>query len=277
MAASPPLRLPPKAPYLPAQIYSIALAQATKTLAGMNALYDAIGLNYANLRRPDARIARRIIAALGDAETVLNVGAGAGSYEPEYKIVTAIEPSIEMIEQRPSSRTIAILGRAEDLPFDDLSFDASMAVLTIHHWSDKAKGVSEMRRVTRGKIVFLTYDPAFRGLWLTDYFPELATLDDGQMPTMANFENWLGPVIVSPVPIQHDCTDGFLAAYWRRPAAYLDERVRAAMSSFWKIGDVSEGLARLKRDLDSGAWERRYASLLDLEALDCGYRLVETV
>lgn len=242
----------------------------------MNSLYDTIGLNYADLRRPDARIARQVDAALGDAETVLNVGAGAGSYQPPDRRITSVGPSARMIAQRPASDATVIQASAENLPFEDASFDAAMAVLTIHHWSDKRKGVAEMRRVTRGKLVFLTYDPSFRGFWLADYFPALVTLDDGQMPTMADFESWLGPVSVSPVPIPHDCTDGFLAGYWRRPAAYLDERVRAAMSSFWALGDVSGELARLARDLKSGEWDRRYAHLVALDALDCGYRLVES-
>ena len=133
-----------------------------------------------------------------------------------------------------------------------------------------------MRRVSRNKIVFLTYDPSFRGFWLADYFPALVTLDEVQMPQMANYQKWLGSVEVSAVPIPHNCTDGFLAGYWRRPAAYLDERVRAAMSSFWALGDVSEGLGKLRADLKSGAWEQRYSHLLNLGELDCGYRLVET-
>jgi len=243
----------------------------------MNALYDTIGLNYADLRKPEPQIAQHIETALGDAETVLNVGAGAGSYEPAGRSITAIEPSGEMIKQRRLSAATVLQGRAEDLPFADQMFDASMAVLTIHHWADKKKGVKEMRRVTRDKVVFLTYDPAFRGFWLADYFPALVTLDEGQMPPMTSFENWLGPVNVSPVPIPHNCTDGFLAGYWRRPAAYLDERVRAAMSSFWALDNVDEGLKELELDLRSGKWEQRYANLLNLEELDCGYRLVETV
>lgn len=242
----------------------------------MIAFYDTIGLNYVDLRRPDPRIAEQIQAALGRVETVLNVGAGAGSYEPSTCRITAVEPSAEMIGQRHASDAAIVQGRAESLPFDDGSFDAAMAVLTIHHWSDKKKGVAEMRRVTKGKIVLLTYDPSFRGFWLADYFPALVILDEGQMPEMAAFESWLGPVSISPVPIPHDCTDGFLASYWRRPAAYLDARVRAAMSSFWTLGDVSDGLATLESDLKSGEWKRRYSGLLALETLDCGYRLVET-
>lgn len=240
----------------------------------MSALYDTIGLNYANLRKPDPRIARYIEAALGDARTVVNVGAGAGSYEPENRQVTAVEPSSRMIEQRKNTQAPVIQSSAENLPFVDGSYDAGMAVLTIHHWTDQAKGVSEMRRVSRREVVFLTYDPAFRGFWLADYFPALITLDEGQMPSMAQFAEWLGDVKVVPVPIPHDCSDGFLAGYWRRPAAYLDERVRAAMSSFWALQDVTAGLARLRDDLENGIWEQRYSDLLRQDELDCGYRLV---
>ena len=240
----------------------------------MGASYDTIGINYANLRQPDPRIAALIDHALGSAGTVLNVGAGAGSYEPVDRQVTALEPSIEMIRQRGAASAPVIQGRAEELPFDDDSFDASMAVLTVHHWSDQAKGLGEMRRVTRGPIAILTYDPAFRGFWLADYIPELVALDEAQMPRMSDYERWLGPVSIAPVPIPHDCTDGLLCAYWRRPAAYLDPRIRAAMSSFWALGDVSEPLSRLERGLASGAWAARYSHLLGLDAYDCGYRLV---
>ena len=242
----------------------------------MIALYDTIGLNYANLRKPDFRIAQRIETALGDAKTVLNVGAGAGSYEPADRQITALEPSTEMIQQRSASNATIIQGSAENIPYGNNIFDASMAVLTIHHWSDQERGVMEMRRVTRDKVVFLTYDPAFRGFWLADYFPALVTLDEMQMPQISNYEKWLGSVKISPVPIPHDCSDGFLAGYWKRPAAYLDERVRAAISSFWAMDSISEGLGKLKIDLKSGAWEQRYSDLLSLEELDCGYRLVET-
>lgn len=242
----------------------------------MSKSYDTIGINYSDLRKPDARIAAMIGNALGSAKTVLNVGAGAGSYEPADRQVTAVEPSLEMIRQRQSSTATVIQGYAEDLPFADNSFDASMAILTVHHWSDQPQGFSELRRVTRGPIVILTYDPAFRGFWLADYIPELVALDEAQMPGMAEYQKWLGPVEILPVPIPHDCEDGFLCAYWRRPEAYLDPRVRAAISSFWAIGDVSEPLRRLERDLDSNVWAQRYADLLDLHGCDCGYRLVIT-
>jgi SAM-dependent methyltransferase len=242
----------------------------------MGGWYDTIGVNYSDLRRPDPRIATRIEAALGSADAVLNVGAGAGSYEPGGRQVVAVEPSMEMVRQRPASAAPAVRARAEGLPFEDDRFDASMAVLTVHHWSDKAKGLVEMRRVTRGRIVILTYDPAFRGFWLADYIPELVALDEAQMPRMSAYEAWLGPVRVSPVPIPYDCRDGFLSAYWRRPAAYLDPRIRAAMSSFWAVGDVSDALSRLEQDLESGAWARRHSELLHLDEADCGYRLVVT-
>jgi SAM-dependent methyltransferase len=242
----------------------------------MTAAYDRIGLDYAQLRKPDRRIAARIDGALGAAKTVLNVGAGAGSYEPPGRHVTALEPSLEMIRQRRAPAAHVLQGRAEALPFADDSFDAAMAILTVHHWSEQPQGLSEMRRVTRGPIVILTYDPAFRDFWLYDYFPELVALDEAQMPPLAAYERWLGPADIAPLPIPHDCTDGFLSAYWRRPAAYLDPRVRAAMSSFWALGDVSAQLDRLKHHLDSGSWAARHGPLLELEERDCGYRLVTT-
>ena len=239
----------------------------------MVANYDSIGINYSALRQPDPRLARVIHGALGSAHTVLNVGAGTGSYEPADRSVTAVEPSIGMIRKRSPSATEAVQASAEDLPFADKSFDASMAILTVHHWTGKQDGLQEMRRVTRGPIVLLTFDPALRP-WLTDYIPELATLDEAQMPAMADYERWLGAVRITPVLVPHDCSDGFLYAYWRRPEAYLDARIRSGSSSFWAIGDAEAGLQRLKRDLDSGKWERRYAGLLTLDAYDAGYRLV---
>ena len=239
----------------------------------MAARYDSIGINYAELRNPDPRIAAVIEEALGPARTVLNVGAGTGSYEPHDRNVTPVEPSLEMIRKRGSSAAPAIQASAEDLPFGDDSFDAAMAILTIHHWADKPAGLREMRRVTRGPIVLLTFDPAQRP-WLTDYLPELAQLDEKQMPAMDDYRNWLGPVRITPVPVPHDCSDGFLYAYWRRPHAYLDARIRSGSSSFWTIGNADPGLRRLKDDLETGEWERRYAELVNLEAYDAGYRLI---
>lgn len=240
----------------------------------MPTAYDTIGINYANLRQPDPRIEAAIGAALGDAVTVLNVGAGAGSYEPTDRTVTALEPSIEMIRQRPAGAAPVIRGFAENLPFADNTFDAVMAVLTVHHWSDQPKGLVELRRVARSPVVILTFDPAHRGFWLTDYLPELISIDAAQMPPMSAYAAALGPVRITPVPIPHDCADGFLAAYWRRPSAYLDPRIRAAISCFWAIEDVETKLAPLARDLETGAWEKRYGELLGRESCDLGYRLV---
>lgn len=240
----------------------------------MNAKYDSIGINYSELRKPDPRIAALIAQALGTAETILNVGAGSGSYEPTARQVTAVEPSTQMIRQRSAKTARVVQGCAEQLPFEDDSFDASMAILTVHHWSDKERGLQEMRRVTRGRIVLLTFDPAYRGAWLNEYLPELAALDEAQMPSMSDYERWLGSVQISPVPIPHDCTDGFLYAYWRRPAAYLDARIRSGSSAFRYIENVEEGLARLRNDLESGEWACRHSELLRLDAYDAGYRLV---
>lgn len=243
----------------------------------MAAIYDTIGVDYANLRQPDPRIAAQIEAALGSARTVLNVGAGAGSYEPRHREVTAVEPSLEMIRQRVADAAPVVQGTAERLPFEDNSFDAAMAILTIHHWTDKPLGLAEMCRVSRGPVVLLTFDPAHRGNWLADYMPELIGLDERIMPPIADYARWLGPVEIAPVPIPHDCCDGFLYAYWHRPHAYLDPRIRSAISSFWAIGGVDEALRRLEGDLASGRWHEQYGPLLALDAVDAGYRLVKTV
>ena len=237
--------------------------------------YDTIGLNYADLRRPDPRIAALIECALGGAETVLNVGAGTGSYEPSGRRVIALEPSATMIAQRPVGAAPAIQGHAEAPPFPDDSFDAAMAVLTVHHWSDQPQGLRELRRVARGPVAVLTFDPLARP-WLTDYLPELAVLDEAQMPAIGDYARHLGPVDIQPVPVPRDCSDGFLYAYWARPAAYLDPRIRTGSSSFWKLPAAQAGLARLERDLASGAWHERHGHLLEQNALDVGYRLIVT-
>lgn len=240
----------------------------------MTARYDRIGSTYARRRQSDPRIARLIHDALGPARRVVNIGAGAGSYEPKDREVLAVEPSSVMIAQRPTGAAPAIQAVAEALPFPDRSFDAAMAVLTVHHWTDPALGCAEMMRVSRGPVVVLTCDPAFRGFWLHDYFPGLVSLDDAQMPPLNAWQDWLGPVRIRTVPVPADCRDGFLYAYWRRPWAYLKQDVRDAMSSFHRIGGVAHGLARLEADLASGDWQRRYAADLPGESADMGYRLV---
>lgn len=240
----------------------------------MAANYDELGAGYGERRKTDPRIARIIHEALGDAQSVLNVGAGTGSYEPTDRVVSAVEPSAEMIRQRPASAARVVQASAERMPFEDKIFDASMAVLTVHHWEDKAAGFSEMRRVTRGPIVVLTFDPSFRGAWLTDYFPGLIELDETQMPMMPDYARWLGRVKSVPVLVPHDCFDGFLYAYWRRPEMYLDRCVRSSISSFWSIDGVEAGMSRLDRDIKSGEWARKHKDLLSYEEMDLGYRLV---
>ncbi len=238
------------------------------------AIYDFVGDGYAQRRRPDPRIAALIEAALGDAKTVINVGAGAGSYEPRDRIVQAVEPSALMIAQRSTNAAPCVQASAEALPFASQSFDAAMAILTIHHWSDWRAGLRELKRVARQRIVLFTFDVEASDFWLTrDYFPALAALDRQIMPPLDALASELGAFHATIVPAPHDCIDGFLGAYWRRPEVYLDPRARQSMSSFAKI-DVEDGLQRLAADLDSGAWRARNAALLELDALDVGYRLL---
>lgn len=240
-----------------------------------DAVYDdGLADGYALRRRPDPRIASAILAALGDARSVINVGAGAGSYEPKDRAVQAAEPSEQMIRQRPLGAAPCIQSSAESLPFEANSFDAAMAVLTIHHWSDWRAGLREMRRVARRRVVLLTFDTEASRFWLTqDYFLALMELDRRIMPTPPELASELGPFVSTPVPAPHDGVDGFLGAYWRRPEMYLDPAVRKSMSSFSKI-DAEQGLKRLADDLASGAWRERCAHLLDLDKLDVGYRLL---
>jgi SAM-dependent methyltransferase len=238
-------------------------------------LYDDIGVGYVNYRRPDPRIAAAIMRALGDLAPVVNVGAGTGSYEPEDRPVVAVEPSLTMIRQRRDRTVPVVRASAMNLPFDDDAFAAALAVLTIHHWPDRARGLSELARVTRHRLVFLTYDPAAEGFWLVnDYFPEIKEFDRRHMPPLEEFRRVGRSAEVNPLPIPHDCSDGFLGAYWRRPSAYLDPGVRGSISAFSKLSDVDAGLSRLRSDLADGTWERRHGHLSSLTALDLGYRLI---
>ena len=237
-------------------------------------LYDQIGIGYSDYRRPDPRIAARIEAALGTCRSVLNVGAGAGSYEPSGRSVLAVEPSAEMIRQRRQTAARAIQADAGHLPFEDRSFDASLAILTIHHWPDKARGLAELRRVARDRVVILTWDPEHTAFWLIqDYLPEITEIDRRDFPTLREIESALGPIETEAVAIPADCVDGFLGAYWRRPAAYLDPRVRSAISIFSKL-DATAATARLEADLADGTWKARNGELLARAELDVGYRLI---
>jgi SAM-dependent methyltransferase len=239
----------------------------------VRALYDEIGVGYRDYRRPDARLARAIVEALDGADTVVNVGAGAGSYEPADRRVVAVEPSAVMIRQRRGGAPV-VQASATALPFRDGAFAAALAVLTVHHWPDRARGLAELARVAR-RVVILTWDPAFAGFWLVeDYFPELAELDRPLFPSLDELRRALGGIEVHPLPVPHDCSDGFLGAYWRRPAAYLDAGARNAISTFTRLRDVEPGLARLRADLADGSWARRHGHLLERAELDLGYRLV---
>ena len=240
----------------------------------MAALYDTIGLNYADLRQPDPTIERAIHNALGGAGTVVNVGAGCGSYEPSDRSAVAVELSTTMIRQRPPSAVPVVQATAMALPFGANTFDASMAILTVHHWPDKEKGLEELRRVSCGRVVILTWDPEYTGFWLTDYFPEILDADRRIFPMIHEYEHVLGPTKVIDVPIPYDCTDGFLCAYWHRPEAYLDQRVRSAISSFSMLGDAASGLKQLERDLKSGEWRSRYGDILRRSEMNFGYRLI---
>ncbi len=241
----------------------------------MAILYDTIGGQYANARHPDSRIARAIMNALGNARTVLNVGAGTGSYEPSDRSVVAVEPSWVMAGQRAANAAPVILGKSEYLPLSDNSFDAVLATLTVHHWSDRERGLKECRRVARDRVVIFTWDPGSDGFWMmTEYFPEILELDRRLFPSMDLIENALGPIEVSALPIAADCSDGFLGAYWQRPEMYLLEKIRSGISSFRMISGVKDGIARLQRDIESGDWTSRHADLLRVAALDIGYRLV---
>jgi SAM-dependent methyltransferase len=238
-------------------------------------VYDTIGRTYARTRRADPRIQTAIWEALGDARTVVSVGAGTGSYEPSSTVL-AIEPSAAMIAQRPPGAAPAVQANAEDIPLEDGACDAAMAVLTIHHWNDPERGVREMRRVA-GRLVVLTWDPEWADrLWLVrDYLAEGIELDRVRMPSIADLSTWMGGAEVAAAQIPHDCEDGFMCAYWRRPAAYLDPDVRAGISVLAQLGASAErAVAGLRDDLRSGEWERRNHGLLGLEAADFGYCLL---
>jgi SAM-dependent methyltransferase len=241
-------------------------------------LYDSIGATYTVTRRTEPRIAAQIWAALGDARRVLNVGAGTGSYEPPGRAVTAVEPSALMRAQRPAGAAPCLSAAAESLPFEDQSFDAAMAVSTVHHWPDPIAGLREMRRVARRVVVF-THDSSDTGwrhrFWLTrDYLPEVADLLAGR-PSLTELARAIGARI-EPVLIPWDCSDGFFEAYWRRPEAYLDEHVRRGISGWARVGPAVEQRAvrSLHNDLASGRWAERNSDLLDLDAAELGLRLL---
>jgi len=246
--------------------------EETRTIE--NDKYDRIGVGYASMRRADPRVEAAIRAALGDASSVVNVGAGAGSYEPTDRAVLAVEPAATMIRQRPPGSAPVVQASALALPFRDGAFAAAMASLTMQHWPDRRQGLRELKRVARDRVVIFTWDPDCEPYWLTsDYLPELHAYDSRRFPPIAELRDELGPLEITAVPIPHDCTDGFMGAHWRRPEAYLSERVRASISTFVE-GTAPGPCARLAADLASGEWERRYGHLRRLDALEVGYRVV---
>lgn len=244
---------------------------------GAGPVYDRIGAGYATTRRPDPRLEAALWGALGDARTVANVGAGAGSYEPPSTVV-AVDPSATMLAQRPAAAAPAVQAVGEALPLRDHAVDAALAVLTLHHWSDWRAGVAELRRVAR-RVVVLAWDQrATEDFWLFDWFPELRAFDADRAVPVDALVDALGGATVTTWEVPHDCRDGFLAAYWRRPEAYLDPAVRAGMSLFRQTDPavVAGGLERLRADLDDGTWDARHGHLRDRDTLDCGYRIVAT-
>jgi SAM-dependent methyltransferase len=240
--------------------------------------YDTIGRVYGRHRVADSRIASQIELALGSARTVVNVGAGTGAYESRDRVVTAVEPSTVMIEQRAPDAAPVVRAVAETLPFPAETFDVALGTFTVHHWSDVAAGLREVQRVARRQVI-LTFDESdewFDRFWLTrDYIPR-TVLAGSMVDGVSQVCDVIQPARVEVVPVPFDCADGFFCAYWRDPRAYLDPDVRASISALALVddADLQPGLARLSADLDSGAWETRNADILDLEALDFGYRLV---
>jgi SAM-dependent methyltransferase len=242
--------------------------------------YDDIGRRYADTRREDPRIAEPIHRALGAARTVLNVGAGTGSYEPRDRHVIAIEPSDVMAAQRPAERPPAIRASAGALPLRDASVDAAMAILTVHHWDEEQeRGVGELRRVARGPVVIVTYDADVSArMWLmADYLPEIAELDRRIFPSVDELAGWLGgSTRVEPIEIPRDTPDWMLGSFWAHPERVLDPEARASTSGFARMqpGVVERAVDAVRRDLDSGAWDRRHGRLRTLDAFDAGLRLI---
>ncbi len=243
-------------------------------------VYDRAGLavGYSGRRRPDPRIAAQVSAALGAVASVLDVGAGAGSYEPVGPLVVGVEPSLAMLAQRPAGSAPVVRAVAEDLPFADAAFEAGMASLTVHHWSRPERGLAELRRVAPGRQVVLTWDPEVvgRSFWFArDYLPESLERERG-LCTLDRVAAALSPVRVEVIPVPHDCLDGFYGAYWRRPEAYLLPVVRRSISALALLDRdlVDRAVQRLASDLGTGRWQDRYAGLLAADSLDLGYRLV---
>jgi SAM-dependent methyltransferase len=240
--------------------------------------YDKGGGGYTGVRRADPRIASQIHAALGDAAHILNVGAGAGSYEPPDRHVVPLEPSAVMRRQRPRHLAPALVATADAIPFDDEAFDAAMAVLTVHHWKDRAACLTEIRRVTRGPVVIMTFDPdAPTDFWMADYAPELVEVERRRYGTLQSITGPLGgDARIIPIDVPRDCTDGFQVAFFARPESFLDERVRRAQSawSFLPPGAENRIVQAIADDLATGRWDARYGHLRAASHIKCQLRLI---
>ena len=241
--------------------------------------YDQLGQSYSGYRKTDPRIAQYVYDALADAKTILNVGAGSGSYEPADKYVVAIEPSVTMRKQRiDNGRIPAINAKADNMPFDDKSFDASMAMVTIHHWPDIDKGLKEMRRITRNQVIVMSFDPdSLDNFWNANYFPELIEVEKARYPSIESIDKSLGGNCeIIPIPIPLDCLDGFQEAFYGRPEAFLEKEVRMSQSAW---GFLPEGLEEklvqaLKNDLESGEWDKKYGHFRTQATFTCALRLI---
>ncbi len=254
----------------------------------MNNWYDEIGKGYSSLRVPDSRISAQIHHALfsdlkPDKDTLIaNIGAGTGAYEPDGCEIIAIEPSELMLREYKGSG-LRIQGAAENIPLDTNAVDASMGILTLHHWRDWKQGLAEIIRISRSNITLLTHTPDLDDFWLLDYFPQIKEIDQRIFPKIddisseAEIRRWTLKSI--PINIPGDCSDGFLGAYWKRPDAYFNDKVRRSISTFNLLDplEVQEILDNLRADLQSGAWNRRYGDIKYLDALDVGYRLLQIV
>ena len=259
-------------------VASMRMSTDARDVMGAPSSYDRIGIGYREIRCTDPVLAGRIWAALGDARTVLNVGAGTGSYEPPDRWVLAIEPSDAMIAQRPPDAAPVIQAPVERLPLADQTVDAAMAILTVHHWESVETGMRELVRVVRDRVVLVTMDVGVLGeLWIVhDYLPELLGQHAARFPTIDRLSDLLPNARVEVLPVPHDCEDGFMAAFWARPFAYLDPAARAATSSWHDLPGavVDRALTQLRGHLDSGEWQRRHGHLCARNELDVGLRLI---
>ena len=241
----------------------------------MEPIYDNIGRNYSVTRCTDPKVAAQLYPELEGATRIINIGAGTGSYEPEDAPLVAVEPSAKMIAQRKAGSHRVEQAFAEKLPFEDNSFSHAMTILSMHHWGDRSQAFSEINRVATDKLVAITWDPTSEPFWLTrDYFPEIYETDKRIFPDLDELKDHFDDVVMRPLLIPSDCEDGFFAAFWKRPDAYLDPNVRQATSPFSKVERLEEGLQKLADDLASGAWAKQNAAILALASLDVGYRLI---